>query len=151
MLPNGSGCRCHYIRHHLDWHWKGFHASVFAGRAWREAPQLFSPVGKMLRQQNMQSSLILPGSPLIDLVILDSRTRLRRSLDANPRHGKAWRICVYKNIQMETVLPGQSRHTVFHNMPLLHIKGLMPLLEMPFLLPKILGLKLGLRDIESRQ
>lgn len=104
MLPNGSGCRCHYIRHHLDWHWKGFHASVFAGRAWREAPQLFSPVGKMLRQQNMQSSLILPGSPLIDLVILDSRTRLRRSLDANPRH------------------------------------GLMPLLEMPFLLPKILGL-----------
>jgi hypothetical protein len=51
---------------------------------------------------------------------------------------------------METVLPGQSRHTVFHNMPLLHIKGLMPLLEMPFLLPKILGLKLGLRDIESR-
>ena len=73
MLPNGSGCRCHYIRHHLDWHWKGFHSSVFAGRAWREAPQLFSPVGKMLRQQNMQSSLILPGSPLIDLVILDSR------------------------------------------------------------------------------
>ena len=51
-------------------------------------PQLFSPVGKMLRQQNMQSSLILPGSPLIDLVILDSRMRLRCSLDANPRHGK---------------------------------------------------------------
>lgn len=98
MLPNGSGCRCHYIRHHLDWHWKGFHSSVFAGRAWREAPQLFSPVGKMLRQQNMQSSLILPGSPLIDLVILDSRTRLRRSLDANPRHGKGLKnLCLQKH------------------------------------------------------